>query len=92
MYAKNTKVSGNDKNVWTLLLFILSGIVLGGFLGSTLGQLPYMSWILYSSNFGTEAPLLVDFGIVVIHFGLLIKFNIGAIIGMILSVLLYKKL
>ena len=94
MYAntKNTKVNTNGKNVWTLFLFLLAGIVLGGFLGSTLGQLPYLSWLLYSDNFGTESPLFIDFGILVIQFGVLIKFNIGAIIGMVISIFLYRIL
>lgn len=91
MNGKNTYTSGG-RNAWSLLLFMLGGIVIGGFAGTTLGQLPYMEWLSYSNSFGITSPLTLDFGIVVIQFALLIKFNIGGIIGLLLGVIVYKRL
>lgn len=82
----------NNKSAWVLCLLILAGIVVGGFIGEYLGKFPYMEWLRYGKTFGLAQPLLLDLDLICIQFGLTIKFSIAGIIGMIISIFIYKKL
>ena len=64
------------KNNWTCLLLILTGIVLGGFIGSLFDN----SWLNYGQTFGLTNPVTLDLGILVITFGLTIRITIASII------------
>ncbi|OYP21367.1 hypothetical protein CG709_07865, partial [Lachnotalea glycerini] len=69
-----------NKNSWALFLLILTGIVLGGFIG-TLGEgTSYLSWLNYGQSFGLENPIILNLGILVITFGLNIKITMASII------------
>ena len=74
------------------LLFILAGIVIGGFLGTYLGNLPYMGFLKFGDTFGMSSPLVLDLGIMVLTFGLTITINIAGIIGILIAIILFKKL
>lgn len=65
------------KNGWTLLLLVLSGVVLGGFIGSLAAGVPGLDWLNYGDSFGLENPIVLSLGLVVLTFGLTIKINIG---------------
>ena len=67
-----------SKNAWALFLLILAGIVLGGFIGVLAEGVPALSWLSY--------------GLVVITFGLTIKITIASIIGVIISIFIYRFL
>ena len=41
-----------EKNVWILLVFILSGIVIGGLLGELASQVDWLWWLSYGESFG----------------------------------------
>jgi len=82
---------------WVLLVFILAGIVLGGFLGEVCIEalnktgFTYLNWLRYGLTFGITDPFSLDLGIVSFVFGITFKFNICGIIGMLLSYLIYRK-
>ncbi|MBO5424730.1 MAG: DUF4321 domain-containing protein [Lachnospiraceae bacterium] len=81
-----------NKNQWTLLLILLSGIVLGGFLGHLCRNVSWLSWLAYGQTFGLSSPVVLDLGIMVFTFGLTITINIASIIGIIIGIIIYKKL
>lgn len=81
-----------EKNVWVLLILLLAGVVLGGFIGSLTENLPMLSWLNFGDSFGLNTPLVLDLGILVITFGLSIRMTIAGIIGMALSILIYRWL
>lgn len=81
-----------SKNSWTLLLLLLSGIVLGGFLGEMVSSLPGFSWLNYGESFGLNTPLVLNLGILVITFGLTIRITMASIIGVIVAILVYRFL
>ena len=81
-----------NKNIWILLLLILSGIVLGGFLGSLAAGIPWLSWLNFGQSFGLDTPLILNLGVLVITFGLSIKITIASIIGVALALLIYRYL
>lgn len=81
-----------DKNVWILLLFILSGIVIGGLLGELASKIDFLWWLGYGESFGLTSPIELDLSVIKITFGLVFKINIASIIGMALSIFIYKKI
>ncbi len=81
-----------EKNIWILLIFILSGLVIGGLLGELAGRVDFLWWLGYGQSFGLSNPVQLDLSIVQISFGLLFKINIASIIGMIIAILVYRKL
>ena len=81
-----------EKNIWILLIFILSGLVIGGLLGELAGKVDFLWWLGYGQNFGLSSPVQLDLSIVQISFGLLFKINIASIIGMIIAILVYRKI
>jgi hypothetical protein len=82
----------NSKNAWVLFLVILAGIVVGGFVGKYIGQLPYMGWLGYGKTFGLVSPMVLDLDIISIQFGFTIDFSIAGILGMIIAIIVYRKL
>lgn len=81
-----------SKNSWALFLMILSGIVLGGFIGMLAEGVPALNWLSYGQSFGLEEPIILNLGILVITFGLSIKITIASIIGVILAIFIYRFL
>lgn len=80
-----------DKNIWVLLVFILSGLVIGGLLGRLASTVPWLWWLSFEQEFGLQSPLVLDLSILKLTFGLMFKINVASIIGMILAVFIYKK-
>lgn len=80
------------KNNWALFLLILSGIVLGGFIGNLTAGISGLSWLNYGQTFGLTSPIIFDIGIMVITFGLSIKITIASIVGVLLAILIYRLL
>lgn len=81
-----------EKNIWILLIFILSGLVIGGLLGELAGKVDFLWWLGYGQSFGLTSPLELDLSIIKITFGLVFKINISSIIGMVLAIFIYKKI
>jgi hypothetical protein len=80
-----------DKNIWILLVFILSGIVLGGLLGELAGNISWLWWLGYGEEFGIPDPITLDLSVIKISFSLLFKINIASIIGIAIAVFVYRK-
>ena len=81
-----------EKNIWILLLFILSGIVVGGLLGNLAWHVDFLSWLAYGEEFGLSTPIELDLNVVKLTFGLMFKINIASIIGIVLAIFIYKKI
>lgn len=79
-----------SKNGWTLLLLVLAGVVLGGFLGSLAADVSGLDWLNYGQSFGLETPIVLSFGLMVLTFGLTIRVTIAGIIGIVLAILIYR--
>ena len=80
-----------DKNIWILILFILSVLVIGGLLGELASKVDFLWWLGYGESFGLTSPLELDLNIIKVTFGLVFKINIASIVGMIIAVFIYKK-
>lgn len=81
-----------SKNGWVLLVMLLSGIVLGGFIGMLTANVSGLSWLNYGQSFGLESPVVLDLGLLALTFGLRIQISIASIIGVVLAIIIYRKL
>lgn len=77
-----------SKSGWALLLLILAGIVIGGFIG----DLTNIGWLKYGQTFGLTSPIILDLGVLVITFALTIRITIASILGIIIAILIYRLL
>jgi len=84
------------KNSLVLLLLMLAGVVLGGFLGHLAKDIFWLAWLDYGQSFGITgsggSALILDLGVLVLQFGLQIKITIASIIGIVVAFFLYRKL
>ena len=80
-----------EKNVWILLIFILAGLVIGGLLGQLAENIDFLWWLSYGQSFGLSTPIQLDLNVIQITFGLMLKINIASIIGVIIAILIYRK-
>ena len=76
------------KNNWACFLLILAGIVIGGFIGSLLP----VQWLNYGQTLGLSSPVVLDFGILCLTFGLSIKITVASILGIIIGIIIYRFL
>ena len=81
-----------DKNIWVLLVFILTGLVIGGLLGQLASNIDWLWWLSYSQTFGLQEPIVLDLSVVTVTFALMFKISVASIIGMLLAILIYKKI
>ena len=80
-----------EKNIWILLVFLLSGLVIGGLLGELASKVEWLWWLSYGENFGLATPIELDLNVISITFGLMFKINISSIIGMAIAIFIYRK-
>lgn len=81
-----------EKNIWIMMVFILSGLVIGGLLGEVASRVDFLWWLSYGERFGLTTPLELDLNILKITFGLTFKINIASIIGMMIAIFVYRKI
>jgi len=85
-------VATRDKNIWILMVFLLSGLVIGGLLGEIASKVDWLWWLSYGESFGISSPIELDLSVITISFGLMFKINIASIIGMALAIFIYRKI
>ena len=80
-----------EKNIWILLVFILAGLVIGGLIAQLAHNIDFLWWLSYGQSFGFSTPIQLDLNIIQLTFGLMLKINIASIIGVIIAILIYRK-
>lgn len=81
-----------EKNFWILLIFLLSGLVIGGLLGELANRVDWLWWLSYGESFGLSTPVTLDLSVLKITFSCMIKINVASIIGMVLAIIWYRKI
>ena len=81
-----------DKNIWILIVFILSGLVIGGLLGQIASQVDWLNWLSYGQSFGIAEPFTIDLNVIKITLGFIININVASIIGLAISLFIYRKI
>ena len=80
-----------EKNIWILLVFLLSGLVIGGLLGELAKKVDWLWWLSYGQTSGLREAVPLDLNVITITFGIMFKINIASIIGVIISIFIYRK-
>lgn len=71
---------------WVLLVLVLVGFVIGRFIGTYFDG----TFLNYGQAFGLSAPVVLDLGFIVLTFGLTIQITIASVLGVIISLVVYK--
>ena len=85
----NSMARGAGKNGWALFLLILAGVMLGSLIGHLTSNIGALSWLDYGTSFGLKSPVTLDLGIMVLTFGLTIKFSVASLIGILIAAIIY---
>ena len=80
-----------DRGKLISILFILAGLVIGGLIGNLTSNIDGLSWLSYGEEFGLRDPIVLDLNVLTLTLGLTIKINIASIIGVIISLIVYRK-
>lgn len=79
------------KGTWVCIVFILAGLVIGGLIGELTQGVSFLWWLSYGQEFGLTEPLVLDVGVIKLTFALMFKINIASILGVIISMFIYRK-
>lgn len=71
---------------WVFVILVLIGFMLGGFIGTYFDG----TFLNYGQTFGLSNPVVLNLGFFIITFGLQIQISIASVIGVIISLLLYR--
>ena len=80
-----------EKGKLISILFVLAGLVIGGLLGNLAANVSWLNWLAYGEEFGLMDPVVLDLNVLTLTLGLTIKINIASIIGVIIALLVYRK-
>ena len=80
------------KKGWICILFLLAGLVIGELIGQLASNVDFLWWLSYGEQFGIQEPLILNLDVLKITFALTIKINIASIVGVIISLFVYKKM
>lgn len=90
--GRKLHMARTGKNTWALFLLLLAGIVLGSFIAQLTSGVPGLSWLSFGKTFGLDSPITLNLGVLILTFGLKIKFTIASIIGIIIAAIIYRLL
>ena len=65
---------------------MLIGFVIGGFIGTYFDG----SFLNYGKSFGLNTPVELDLGFILLTFGLKIQITIASVIGVVISLVIYR--
>ena len=71
---------------WVFVILVLIGFMLGGFIGTYFDG----TFLNYGQSFGLSNPVVLNLGFFIITFGLQIHISIASVIGVIISLLIYR--
>ncbi|MGN1327332.1 MAG: DUF4321 domain-containing protein [Clostridia bacterium] len=80
-----------SKGLWVCIVFILAGLVIGGLIGQLAQGIDFLWWLSYGQEFGLSSPLVLDLGVIKLTFAIVFKINIASILGVIISMFIYRK-
>jgi hypothetical protein len=91
-------VSLKERNIWTLVLVVIVGILIGSYLGTLITMIPggsnvvktFFTFNFISFGVGFPHPLFIDLSAVKFQIGFQIKFNLLSVIGVFVSLYLFR--
>ncbi len=78
------------RNPWVLVLLLITGAIIGGFLGQYLSQ--FFPFLQNNFPIGIKDPFFLDIGVLSLVFGFVVNINVAGVLGLILAVLVFLKI
>ena len=73
---------------WLNLFLILVGVVIGSMAAEMTVGIPWLKWLSYGLEFGTESPFILNLSLLRLTFGISVKITVSMILFISLSLLL----
>jgi hypothetical protein len=84
---------GSEKSIGFLIFVILLGAICGSLIGDLLGaNINVLKFLRNIYTIGTSKPLTLDLKVLSLSFGINFNINLMSILGIILAIILYRKL
>ena len=84
---------GSEKSIGFLIFVILLGAICGSLIGDLLGaNINALKFLKNIYTIGTSKPLTLDLKVLSLSFGINFNINLMSILGIILAIILYRKL
>lgn len=80
----------NFKKTFAFIFFMLSGLLLGGFIAYACDGKSYVGWLAWGKQFGVEDACL-DLFVIKFHIGLMIDFTISQIFTIAAALIIFSK-
>jgi fluoride ion exporter CrcB/FEX len=84
------------RGVGLLLVAIVAGLVIGSLLGELFGQVVSAEWLrdllTRGPTIGLTTPATLDLRLLSITFGMVFKVNVVGVLGIIIAVIVFRKL
>lgn len=81
-----------EKKSSYFIFFMMIGAVSGSFIGELLGNnVNALRFLKSTYTIGMSKPMLIDFKVLAVTFGINFNINIMSIIGIVLAIILYRK-
>ena len=81
-----------EKRNQYFIFFILIGAISGSFIGELLGDnISALKFLKNTYAIGMSNPMLIDFKVLAVTFGINFNINIMSIMGIVLAIILYRK-
>lgn len=83
------------KSVWTLILFVVTGAVLGGILGEIIRDVSFLSnvapYLIQTYTIIDLSPVLINLYVVKISFGFVLQPNLISLLGVLTAIFLFNR-
>lgn len=87
----------NRRSPWIFILLLLTGALIGGFVGEFLSRYQYFTWMSFGGTGGYRNLLAFslqpafDFRIIRLGFDFALRINAGSILGMVISMFVFFR-
>ncbi|MDI9476789.1 MAG: DUF4321 domain-containing protein [Natronincolaceae bacterium] len=81
---------GRNKNSWLLVLFVITGIILGSLIGNFFG--PSVPFLNYGPEHLGLNNIEINLGVIYFQVTLLFKINVTGLIGLLLALIIFNRL
>jgi len=79
-----------SNSTWALIALLVVGVILGSLIGDLIGD--KIEFLSKSYSIGLKSPIHLDLKVLDLTFGLMLDINVASIIGIIIAILIYKKI
>lgn len=77
---------------WLNLFLVMVGVVIGSMVAEMTVGIPWLKWLSYGLEFGTENPVVLDLNLLRLTFGISIRITVSMILFIVIALLLGRLL